>query len=89
MCYEYNQIFNPKKNTHEKFIIFSSAFQLQSLKKCSQIHIDATYKSCPKTFYQLLNIAGYIPEIKSLIPLFMIPISSKVNIYIIRYLRLY
>jgi hypothetical protein len=77
ICFEYNQLFYSKKNKHEKYIIFSSAFQLQRLKKCSQIYIDATYKSCPKSFYQLLNIAGYIPEINHLIPLFMIPMSSK------------
>ena len=77
ICFEYNKYLYYKKKKFEKYIIFSSAFQLQSIKKCSQIYIDATYKSCPKSFYQLLNIAGYIPDIKGLVPLFMIPMSSK------------
>ena len=30
-----------------------------------------------KTFYQIINVAGYLPEINSLIRIFMIPTTSK------------
>ena len=48
-------------------------------KKCSQIFFDATYKSCPKTMYQLFNIAGYFEETDGLIPLMIIPMSNKIQ----------
>lgn len=45
--------------------------------KCSQLFFDATYKSCPKTMYQLFNIAGYFEDTDGLIPLMVIPMSNK------------
>ena len=52
------------------------------LTKCSQIYIDGTFKACPKSYYQILNFAGYLPDIQGIVPIFMIPVTSKTeNIY--------
>ena len=45
--------------------------------KRSQIFFDATYKSCPKSMYQLFYIAGYFEDTDGLIPLMFIPMSNK------------
>ena len=78
MCYKYAKLINPRKNNSlEKYIIFSSKFQMNLLKKSKQIHIDGTFKSCPKTFYQILNITAFCEDINGNIPIFMIPMSGK------------
>ena len=52
------------------------------LNKCTQIYIDGTFKACPKSYYQILNFAGYLPDIQGIVPIFMIPVTSKSeNIY--------
>ena len=76
-CYKYINQINIEKNKLEKYIIYTSTFQLNLLTKCTQIHIDGTFKSCPKGFYQILNIAGYYPDINGLVPIFMIPVTNK------------
>ena len=78
-CYSYynNLAYENKKYIYDKFCIFTSIFQINMFKKCSQIFFDATYKSCPKTMYQLFNIAGYLEETDGLIPLMIIPMSNK------------
>ena len=45
--------------------------------KCTQIHIDGTFKSSPKNFYQIINIAGFLPDINSIVPIFFIPVTAK------------
>ena len=65
------------KNKLDKYIIFTSIFQINLLFKCTQVLVDGTFKSAPKTFYQILNISGFYPDINSIIPIFMIPMSGK------------
>ena len=78
MCYKYvNMIDIKNKNKLEKYIIFTSKFQINLLNKCEQLFFDGTFKTCPKTFYQIINVAGYLPEINALIPIFMVPTTSK------------
>ena len=78
ICYKYVHILNPnKKNFLEKYIIFTTTFQMKMLKKSKQIFIDGTFKSCPRGYYQILNITSFIDEINGNIPIFMIPISGK------------
>ena len=79
-CHRYVNYINYKKNKVEKYIIFTSVFQLNLLTKAEQIFIDSTFKSSPKNFYQILNIAGYYKELNSIIPLVFIPMSSKSEI---------
>ena len=52
------------KNMNENTIIFTSKIQLKKLKKANQIFIDATFKCCPKIYYQLLNVVINIGEWK-------------------------
>ena len=81
-CYKYINQINIEKNKLEKYIIYTSTFQLNLLTKCTQIHIDGTFKSCPKGFYQILTIAACYPDINGLVPIFMIPVTNKSqNIY--------
>ena len=58
-------------------MVFTSEFELNIISKCKEILIDGTFKSCPKNFYQVINIAGFYPDINSFIPLFLIPITGK------------
>ena len=78
MCYKYANILNPQKNNQlEKYLIFTIIFQMNMLKKCKQIHIDGIFKSCPRSFYQILNITAFYEQINSNIPIFMIPLTGK------------
>ena len=45
--------------------------------KCTQLFIDGTFKSCPRGYFQILNIAGYYPDIDGIVPIFMIPMTGK------------
>ena len=45
--------------------------------KYNQILVDGTFKCCPKGYYQVINVAGYYPEIDAIVPLFMIPTTGK------------
>ena len=78
LCYKNCNLINPEKKNHlEKYIIFSSKIQMNLIMKFTQIMIDGTFKSCPRGYYQILNIAGFMPELDSIIPIFMIPMTSK------------
>ena len=78
LCYKIVNTINPeKKNRLEKYIIFTSSFQINLLSKCTQVFVDGTFKSCPRGYYQILNVAAYYEEINGIIPIFMIPISGK------------
>ena len=77
-CYRYTSFININDNNKlDKYIIFTTNFQINMLQKSTQILIDGTFKSCPKGYMQILNIAGYIPDIDSIIPIFMIPVTGK------------
>lgn len=78
LCYKSASFINLKnKNKLDKYVIITSNFQINMLKKCTHILIDGTFKSCPKGYSQIINIAGYYPDINSIIPIFMIPASGK------------
>ena len=78
ICYKYSNVINLDKNYRlEKYIIFTSSFQIKLLKKCTQIYLDGTFKSCPKGYYQILNFSGFLPDINALVPIFMIPLTGK------------
>jgi len=47
------------------------------IKNCKQIFVDGTFIICPKKYYQILHIAGYLEEIKGIIPLLIIPCTGK------------
>ena len=66
-----------KKKSQEKFIVFTSKVQLKKLKDCSLIFMDGTFKSCPKSFYQIYNIIGKDKKTGMIIPLIFILMSHK------------
>ena len=61
----------------ERYIIFSSQFQLNLYKEVDEIFIDGTFKIVPKNWYQLLNIFGFIKSKNFYTPLSYILLSSK------------
>ena len=66
-CWKNVELINPTiKYKTEKYIIFTSIFQINLITKCNQIFIDGTFKSAPKKFYQILNICGYYKDIKGI-----------------------
>ena len=66
-----------KNNKLERFIIFSSQFQLNLFSEIDELYIDGTFKVCPKNWYQLINIFGFIKNKNFYIPLAYIIVNSK------------
>ena len=59
-CFAIKKIINPNKNNRqEKFIIFTSLYQIQNFIQSNDIYIDINYKICPNGYYQILNIISY------------------------------
>ena len=58
-------------------IIFTSEIQLKKLEKAKQIFMDATFKCCPKKFYQLFNIIIDMGEGKFTFPIAHILMTHK------------
>ena len=84
--YKYTNLINlEKNNVLEKYIIFTSSFQIKFLPKCTQIFIDGTFKCCQKEYYQIVNISGFLPDINGLMPIFMIPLTGKSEFYTMKF----
>ena len=78
LCYKTVNFINPTKNyTNDKYIIFTSYFQIKLLKKVKQIFVDGTLWICPKRYYQVLNIGGYLENINRIVPIFLIITTGK------------
>ena len=78
LCFKLVEMINPEKNNKlDKYVIFTTKFQLNMIPKCKQLLIDGTFKSCPRGYYQIINIAGFYEDINSIIPIFMIPTTGK------------
>ena len=78
-CYEYSKFLNPNNNREEKFIIYTTIFQLNKLAVSDLIFIDATFRTSPKHFYQMLNIVCKDRESNTNIPVVHIPMSHKTS----------
>lgn len=78
-CYTYQKFINKKKNKYveERFILFTTLFQLKELRNVEHIYMDGTFKYCPKNFYQIYNIIGIEKDNGNKIPLMYILMSSK------------
>ena len=78
-CFSYynNIVYEKNKYICDKYFILTTPFQINMFNKCSQLFFDATFKSCPRAKYQILNIAGYFKDIDGIIPLMYIPMSNK------------
>lgn len=65
------------KYRQESFIMFSSIFQLKLLSKSKNFIVDATFKSSPKNYYQMLNILCYDDENKDYLPVVHVFMTNK------------
>lgn len=79
--YKFAYFINPeKKNCLEKYIIFSSKFQINMITKCTQLYIDGTFNTFKISqigYYQVIIIGGFLPEIGGILPIFFIPTTGK------------
>lgn len=77
-CFAYNKYINPNyHNREEKFIIYTTIFQLKKLAESDLIYIDATFRASPRNYYQLLNIISNDKQSGINIPVIHIPMSHK------------
>ena len=66
-----------KNNKLERYIMLARPFQLNLYTEIKDIFIDGTFKVEPKSWYQLLNIYGYIENKNIYLPLTYVLLSSK------------
>ena len=76
-CFSNNVILNIESQRQEKYILFTSLFQLKKIKDCEQIFMDGTFYSCPKKYYQLYNIIGKEKKTGIIIPISFILMTHK------------
>ena len=70
----------PSRNNNKKtelYYIFATEFQINLFDSVDYLFIDATFKTSPKGFYQILNIIGYLSNTGNSFPLVCIPMTSK------------
>lgn len=55
-CYTYQKFINKKKNKYveERFILFTTLFQLKKFRNVEHIYIDGTFKYFPKIFLKYI-----------------------------------
>ena len=61
-CLCKGEFINFKKEKIEKFVIFSSEFQINLFTEIDELFLDSTFKICPPNWYQLLNFFGFIKK---------------------------
>ena len=76
------------KNKLDRYIIFSSKFQINLINKCKQLFYEGTFKTCPNSFYQNINIVGYLPDINGIIPILMYLLLLNQNIFMTKFLAI-
>ena len=87
-CFAIKKIINPNKNNRqEKFIIFTSLYQVKYFVNSTEIYTDINYKICPNGYYQILNIISYNKDIKKYLPVFTIPMTFKSKLAYINIFR--
>lgn len=78
ICYKLCNIINIQKNLKlDKYIIFTSKFQMNILKKGTQVFIDGTFKIYPVGYYQVINWWFFARYINNIVPIFMLPTTGK------------
>ena len=77
-CLVKSEFINLKKNIKlEKYVIFGSEFQLNFCGEVQELFIDGTFKICPRSYDQIVNIFGYNKNKNVDIPLNYILLTSK------------
>lgn len=64
----------------EHLIFITTTFQLNLLSECNIIFIDGTFRSAPKSFYQVLNMIGHLNAKNLLLPIASIIMKNKSEI---------
>ena len=64
----------------EHLIFITTNFQLNLLSECNIIFIDGTFRSAPKSFYQVLNLIGHLNAKNLLLPIASIIMKNKSEI---------
>ena len=77
-CYEYRKILNPEYHfREEKYIIYTTIFQINKLTLSYLIFIDATFTTNPRNYYQMLKIICKDKQTSRNIPVIHVPMSHK------------
>ena len=80
-CYEVKKILNPEKNfREERFIVYTSLYQMKHFINSKDIYIDINYKSAPKGYHQIISFISYCHELKTYLPVFIVPMTHKSRI---------
>jgi hypothetical protein len=70
----------------EHLIFITTTFQLNLLTECNILFIDGTFRSAPKSFYQVLNLIGHLNDKNLLLPIVSIIMKNKTELsYIITF----
>ena len=81
-CLAKTEYINPQTNKVEKYLIYSTDFQLKLFVASKHIYIDGTFKSVPSSFYQLLTIHSFNKLTQKIIPVVFILMNAKTgNLY--------
>ena len=70
----------PKKNKDEYLIFFTTPFQLNLLKETDILFLDGTFRSCPKSFYQIFNIIAHLKNKNLSLPIMSVLMKNKFDI---------
>ena len=65
------------KNRVEKYIIFTSLYQLKIAVDCDDFFLDGKFKCALKGYYQMLNLWGFIRKKNAYLPISNIILSNK------------
>ena len=71
------EYYNQDNNTIEKIIILSCNFQLNLLNDINILFMDGTCNTCPRTFYQIFNVIGYIAKKDIIFPVMACLLNAK------------
>jgi hypothetical protein len=64
----------------DKIIIFATPLARETMKTCKKFYEDGTFKSCPRPFYQLYSLHGFIgndDDTNNLIPIIYALLPDK------------
>ena len=83
ICYKYTNLINIEKNNkNDKYIIFSSKFQMNLTKKqVKYLLMGHSFKRSLKGYYQTINICAFISDINNIVPIVLFQQQAKMNIY--------
>ena len=71
------EYYNQDNNQIEKIIILSCNFQLNLLNDINILFMDGTFNTCPRSFYQIFNVIGYIAKKDVIFPVMVCLVNAK------------